>query len=85
MQPTKDMSIFDVITDFFGAHPTDEEILAWRLPHELELRAIELLERNGEDELNADERQEMFDFVRVNQMMSLLQAKTQLKGVKEVL
>ncbi len=79
MQPVQDISIFDVLTDFLATNPSNEEILEWRLPEELEARAHELLDRNGEDELSFDEKQEMFNFMRVNQIMSLLKAKTLLK------
>jgi hypothetical protein len=72
-------SVFGVITDFLASDPTPEAIIAYRLPQDLEARAHDLLERNGEGLLTAEEQQEMFDFMRVDQMMSLLKAKTRLK------
>ena len=42
-------------------------------------RAHELLELNGEGELSDTDRDEMLDFVRVEEMMSLLKAKMKLK------
>jgi len=45
----------------------------------LQARAHELLERNGEDQLTPEERDEIFDFVRVDEMMSLLKVKMKLK------
>jgi hypothetical protein len=74
-------SVFGVITDFLASDPTPEAIIAYRLPEDLEARAHELLERNGEGLLTAEEQQEMFDFMRVDQMMSLLKAKTRLRLV----
>ncbi len=71
--------MFGEITDFLATNPTPEEIIAYRLPDDLQVRAHELLERNGEGELSLDERDEMFDFVRVDQMMTLLKAKMKLK------
>lgn len=72
-------TVFGVITDFLASNPTPEAIIAYRLPEDLERRAHELLERNGEDELSFEERQEMYDFMRIDQMMSMLKAKMRLK------
>lgn len=73
------VNVFDEITDFLSSNPSDEEILAYRLPDVLQARAIDLLERNAEDELSFDEEQEMYDYIRVDDMMSLLKAKTRLR------
>jgi hypothetical protein len=70
---------FDVITDFLVSDPSPEAILAYRLPDDLQTRALELLERNGEGQLSFDEELEMYDFMRADDMMSLLKAKTRLK------
>jgi hypothetical protein len=72
-------SVFDVITDFLASDPTAEAIIAYHLPQPLQDRAHELLERNGEGELTFEEQQEMFDFMRADEMMSLLKVKTRLK------
>jgi hypothetical protein len=65
-------SVLDVVTDFLAANPTPQEIIAYQLPDEL-------LERNGEGQLTSSERQEMLDYMQVDQIMSLLKAKTHLK------
>lgn len=75
--PTR--SIFSEITDFLATNPTPEEIVAYRLPEDLQARAHSLLERNGEGELTTQEHEEMLDFVRVEEMMSLLKAKMKRK------
>ncbi|MCA9906680.1 MAG: hypothetical protein KC547_22650 [Anaerolineae bacterium] len=72
-------SVFSVITDFLATNPTPEAIIAYHLPDDLQERAHYLLERNGEGELTPEEREEMLDFVRVDDMMSLLKAKMKLK------
>jgi hypothetical protein len=41
-------TVFSVITDFLASEPTPEQIIAYRLPPDLEARAHELLDRNGE-------------------------------------
>jgi len=72
-------TVLGVITDFLASNPTPEAIIAYRLPPDLEARAHDLSERNGEGELTPDEVEEMHDFMRVDQVMSLLKAKMQLK------
>jgi hypothetical protein len=72
-------SVFSEITDFLATNPSPEAIIAYRLPDELQERAHTLLERNGEGELSLEERDEMMDYVRVDNMMSLLKAKMKLK------
>jgi hypothetical protein len=67
------------ITDFLATNPTPEEIIAYHLPDDLQVRAHELLERNGEGKLTPEGRDEMLDFVRVDEMMSLLKAKMKRK------
>lgn len=79
MQPTPTKTVFDVITDFLANNPSPQEILDYRLPDDLQKRAIELLELNGEGRLNYNDELEMMDFVRANDMMSLLTAKTRQK------
>lgn len=75
--PTK--TVFSVITDFLATNPTPQEIIDYRLPDNLQARAHYLLEQNGEGLLSPEEREEMMDFVRVDQMMTLLRAKMKRK------
>ena len=79
MQNVTSPTVFSIITDFLASNPSAEEIINYRLPDELQERAHELLERNGEDELTFEEQQEMYDFLRIEEMMSLLKAKTRLR------
>ena len=79
MQNTPVRTVFGEITDFLAKNPTPEEIIAYRLPDDLEKRSHELLDKNGEGELTQDERDEMFDFIRIERMMTLLKAKMKLK------
>jgi hypothetical protein len=83
MQNAMTRSVFSEITDFLATNPTPEAIIAYHLPEALQARAHELMERNGEGALTHDERDELFDFVRVDEMMSLLKAKMRLKLKKE--
>jgi hypothetical protein len=79
MQNAPTRTVFGVITDFLATNPTPEAIIGYRLPDDLQARAHELLELNGEGQLSDIEREEMLDFVRVDEMMSLLKAKMRLK------
>ena len=79
MQNTPVQTFFDVITDFLSTQPSLDELLAFHLPDDLQARVDELVERNGEGQLTFDEQQELFDFMRADEMMGLLKAKTKLK------
>jgi hypothetical protein len=72
-------TILDVVADFLANNPTPDEIVAYQLPSILQERAHDLLERNAQDVLTEEEREEMNDFVRIEQMMSLIKIKTRLK------
>ena len=79
MQNTPTKTIFDVITDFLATRPTPQEILAFHLPDDLQARADYLLERNGEDLLTPQEREEMHTFMNADEMIALLKAKIKLQ------
>lgn len=72
-------TVFDIITDFLAADPSSEAIIAYRLPEWLEKRAQDLLEWQRQRDLSFDEQLELYDFIRADDMMSLLKAKTYLK------
>ena len=72
-------TVFDAITDFLTSDPTPEAIIAYHLPDDLQARVDELVERNGEGQLTFDEQQELYDYMRADEMMALLKAKTRLK------
>ncbi|MCI0712367.1 MAG: hypothetical protein L0154_19590 [Chloroflexi bacterium] len=79
MEHAPSRTVFDVITDFLASEPTPDEIIDYHLPDDLQTRADELVERNGEGQLTFDEQQELFDFMRADEMMALLKAKTKLR------
>lgn len=79
MQPAPVRTVFGEITDFLATNPTPEAIIAYRLPEDLQARAHELLELNGEGTLTPEQEDEMRDFLRVEQMMNLLKAKMKRK------
>ncbi|MCA9331159.1 hypothetical protein KC957_03845 [Candidatus Saccharibacteria bacterium] len=79
MQNAPVRTVFDVITDFLASEPTPQAVLAYHLPDDLQARVDELVERNGEGQLTFDEQQELYDFLRADDMMALLKAKTKLR------
>ncbi|MDX2161121.1 MAG: hypothetical protein SF162_07345 [bacterium] len=76
-------TVFDVLTDFLAGSPSPEHILAYRLPPELEARALDLMTRKRETGLALDESLELDDFIRADDMMTLLKAKTRQKLVDQ--
>ena len=82
MQDTPIRSIFSEITDFLATNPTPQAIIAYELPEDFRSRAHDLLERHNADDLTREEYEEMLDFVRVEEMMSLLKAKMKVKLAK---
>ncbi len=72
-------NVLDVVTDFLGTDPSDEELLAYKFSEDLQARIHFLLDRNGEGELTFDEERELEDFIRANRMMSRLKVHTRLR------
>lgn len=83
MQNTPTRTVFSEITDFLSTNPTPEAIIAYHLPDDLQDRAEDLLDLNGEGLLSPEQYDEMMDYVRVDEMMSLLKAKMKLKLKKQ--
>ena len=79
MLSTPTQTVFNTLTDFLASEPSPDAILAYQLPDDLQARARDLLERNGEGLLPFDEELEMHDFMRADDIMALLKAKTRLK------
>jgi hypothetical protein len=76
-------TVFDEITDFLASEPTPQEIIAYHLSEPLQERLDELLDKNGEDLLTAEEHEELFTFLNANEMFSLLKLKMKLKLKKQ--
>ena len=71
--------VFAVITEFLAEDPSDDELLAYKLPDDLQKRVHHLLDLNGEDELTCEERHELNDFMRANRMITTLKISTELR------
>lgn len=78
MQNAPTHTVFDVITDFLAKEPSPQEIIAYHLPDDLQDRLDDLLDKNGEDLLTPEEQEELFTFLKADQMFSLLKTKMKL-------
>ena len=79
MHSTTTHAVFDVITDFLASDPTPDEVITYHLPEDLQARVDELVELNGEGQLTFEQQQELYDFMRADELMALLKAKTKLR------
>lgn len=75
--PTRAVS--DVIAEFLACKPSDEEVLSYFMPPNLQERVHFLLDLNGEDELTAIEAEELDELARADDFMSMLKTNTRLK------
>ncbi len=79
MQNAPTRTVFDALTDFLATEPSPQQIIDYQLPDDLQQRAHDLLEKNGEGDLSPDEQREMMDYARLDNVMLLLKAKMKRK------
>jgi hypothetical protein len=72
-------SIFSELAEFIVSQPTLESIVDYRVPAELDQRVHDLLEKNREEGLTGEEREEMDKFLAISHLMTLAKAKARLK------
>lgn len=65
-------TLFDEILDFLASTPTPEQIVAFQPSEILQLRLRDLLDRNRNGLLQAEESAELDEFSRMNHLMSML-------------
>ena len=75
----RERNVFAVIIEFLVSLPSDDEVLAYHLPDDLQARLSDLLERNRETQLTQEEREELDDYVHAENMFSLLKTKIRLR------
>lgn len=82
MSTVEHETLLDEILDFLASTPTPEQIIVFRPSPTLQARASDLLERNRNDTLTAEEAAELEEFSRLNHFMSLLKirARARLSG-----
>jgi hypothetical protein len=69
------VSIRDEIYEFLASGPTPAQIVAFHPSAAAQQRANDLLERNRSNALSAQDRNELDDLVRLEDMMRILKAK----------
>jgi hypothetical protein len=69
----------DVVTDFLASAPRLEEIIAYRLPADLQSRAHLLLSKNQDGILTPEERADLEEFRQIDHLLTLLKTKARLK------
>ncbi len=68
-------TINDVVADFLACQPSDEKVLSYFMPPDIQNRVHVLLDLNGENELTYDEAYELDAILRANGFVSFLKAK----------
>ena len=68
-------SIRDEIYEFLASGPSSSEIIAFRPSPSAQRRASELLELNRSQQVSDEDREELDDLVRIEDMIRILKAK----------
>jgi hypothetical protein len=76
-------TLTEEIIDFLVSNPTLEQLAEYKAPEALDNRLHELLDKNSEEGLTAEERSELDEFKRMRHFMNMLKAKAKLKLVKK--
>lgn len=72
-------SIFTELADFLVSQPTLADIAAYQVPASVQQHIDDLLEKNREGGLSADERLELEKILAVSHVMTLAKTKAKLK------
>ncbi len=68
--------LYREITDFLATNPSSAQIIAFKISDEAQQRLEDLLDKNREEELTADETSELDAYLQVRDLMILLKATT---------
>ena len=69
----------EIVTDFLPSAPTQEAIIAYRLPQFLQERAHNLLNKQKDGQLTGEEQDELNEFRQIDHLLTLIKAKARLK------
>lgn len=72
-------SIFSEVADFIVSQPSLEAIADFRASDALQQRLDELLDKNGEEGLTADEQHEVDQMLTISHLMTMMKAKARRK------
>jgi len=67
--------VYDELVEYLARAATAEQILAFKVSEAMQQRADELLDRNNDDELTAEEQAELQQMLHFDRMVSLLKAR----------
>jgi hypothetical protein len=70
---------YEEVFDFLTSTPTPEQIIAFRPSDAVQERLRELLDKNRNGQLTAEEQIEMNEYSQVEHLMRMLKAKARLK------
>jgi hypothetical protein len=73
------LTITTVISEFLGAAPTLQEIIAFKLPEMLEQRALDLMNQRRQNALSEAEKAELDEFTRMGHFMNRVKLQARLK------
>jgi hypothetical protein len=76
---TSPTQLTTILSDFLGSAPSLDDLVAYRLPDDLQERAQLLLDKNRQGELSSEERAEMEAFRQLDHLMILIKAKARLR------
>lgn len=76
-------NLFDEVLDLLASTPTPEQIIEFRPSDALQQRAHDLLEKNREEGLSAEEQAELEEFSRMNHFMSMLKIRARKRIASE--
>lgn len=76
-------TLFDEVLDFLASTPTPEQIIAFHPSEALQIRLRELLDRNQNALLTAEEQAELDEFSRINHFMAMLKIRARKKLAAE--
>lgn len=72
-------TLFDEILEFLASTPTPEQIIAFKPSNELNQRLHDLLDRNANNSLTAEEKSELDEFMRMDHLLKMLKIKARQK------
>lgn len=79
MAVARENRLFDEIVDFLASAPSTDELIAYQLPEHLDERLHELLDRNSNEGLTPDERDELQEFLRLDHLLTMVKLKARLR------
>ena len=73
------LSIFSELADFIVSRPTLEEVIAYRVSPSIQQHLDNLLDKNREEGLTPEEREELDHIIAMSHLMIFAKAKARLK------